>query len=174
MIFLDTCIWMELLVLSSPKTEIEKRKAIISTHLFANIIERNERIITCNEQLIELVKAIEKRKKEEVNKDRRKNGIKGLSSLKDFRSAEEYKEVKLICNVSVNTILSFSEIKDFSKIQIDDILSRLEIADINDLIYYDYCDKNKIDFYSIDKDIINIGHSEYIHCFDVKRNEWIS
>ena len=37
------------------------------------------------------------------------------------------------------------------------IIQRLDLADINDCLYFDYCTKENVDFYIFDSDLKNLG-----------------
>ena len=60
MIFLDTCVWFELLGVRTPVKPHEIQQATAASELLGRILKNKENIITCKEQLIELVSAIEK------------------------------------------------------------------------------------------------------------------
>lgn len=60
MIFLDTCVWFELLGVRTPVKPHEIQQATVATELFGKILSNKEIIVTCQEQLVELVSAIEK------------------------------------------------------------------------------------------------------------------
>ena len=59
MIFFDTCLWIELLGVHTPVEQHEINQAKAATELLEGIQEE-ESIVTCREQLIELIKSIEK------------------------------------------------------------------------------------------------------------------
>ena len=71
MIFLDTCVWIELLGVRSPIKTHEKRQATAASELLETILTTKKKIITCKEQLIELVSAIEKVTMRTVNQERK-------------------------------------------------------------------------------------------------------
>ena len=68
MIFLDTNIWIELVVARTPVTEHEKNQAKKSGELLQAIWQKGEVVVTCKEQLLEIINAVEKVKKREVSK----------------------------------------------------------------------------------------------------------
>lgn len=46
---------------------------------------------------------------------------------------------------------------------LESILARLHVADVNDCIYYDYCMNNQIDLYTFDNDLESLGNNEFLH-----------
>lgn len=162
MVFLDTCIWIELCGVKSPVTEREKRQAILASTLLQNIMQRSEQIVTCDEQLIEIISAVEKIKMNEYNRITKKNKGKACGNIKEYRSKTEFLTTKELCDSVIKDVRHFACINKCGY-SVDDILKRIDIADINDCIYYDYCKKNDIEFYSFDKDIINLGETGKVH-----------
>lgn len=55
MIFLDTCVWMELLGVRTPVKTHEIKQAAAASDLLQNILIKKEKLVTCKEQLIEFV-----------------------------------------------------------------------------------------------------------------------
>ena len=166
MIFLDTNIWIELVVARTPVTEHEKNKAKKSGELLQAIWQKGEVVVTCKEQLLEIINAVEKVKKREVSKKRKESNLEGIGDLKSFRKCEEFVEVQELCKTAVNDILHFAELKEvgnYNHEYLKSIVERLKIADINDCIYYDFCLKNDMDLYSFDSDLKNLGEHEKLH-----------
>lgn len=58
MVFFDTNIWIELLAVSSPEKEHEIRQARAASELLQKMKKKKEEIVTCKEQLIELIHAV--------------------------------------------------------------------------------------------------------------------
>ena len=52
------------------------------------------------------------------------------------------------------------------------IIQRLDLADINDCLYFDYCTKENVDFYIFDSDLKNLGNNRQLHCFLAAENKW--
>lgn len=173
MIFLDTCVWIELLGVRTPKKEHEIRQARVATELLENIVSCNETIVTCKEQMIELVTAIEKVTMRTVNSERKANQLSGIGSLKEFRTLEEFQNTKMLCEIVINDIKYFAQVSDIGNYCIEDILKRLDLADINDCLYYDYCIKERIDFYTFDSDLEKLGDDDCLHIYNIKENKWI-
>lgn len=71
MIFLDTCVWIELLGVRTPEKPHEIRQARAASNLLNKIISDKDTIITCKEQMIELINAIEKVTMRTVNRMRK-------------------------------------------------------------------------------------------------------
>lgn len=60
------------------------------------------------------------------------------------------------------------DVKHFADIHkcaysVEEILARIDLADINDCIYFDYCKNNDIEFYSFDMDIEKLGNLGVVH-----------
>ena len=68
MVFFDTCIWIELCCTMVPSNPTQQAQAQKASQLLANVQQQNEQIVTCNEQLIEVISAIQKVKMREYNK----------------------------------------------------------------------------------------------------------
>lgn len=162
MVFLDTCIWIELCGVKTPTKEHEKRQAQLASDLLHKLLFQREKIVTCNEQLVEIISAVEKIKLKEYNRNARNNGLAGSGDLKDFRSKTEFLDAKRLCESIVTDVRHFAEVKNCNY-SVDDILSRIDLADINDCIYYDYCKDNGIEFYSFDMDISKLGQLKIVH-----------
>lgn len=79
MIFLDTNIWIELVVARTPVTEHEKNQAKKSGELLQAIWQKGEVVVTCKEQLLEIINAVEKVKKREVSKKRKESNLEGMN-----------------------------------------------------------------------------------------------
>ena len=163
MIFLDTNIWFELLAVRTPIKNNEINQARAASLLLNSIQQNNEKIITCKEQLFELIKLIEKVKLKEVNKNRKANNQKGFEKPKDFRKSIEFSDTQKLCISIIKDIKHFANIKDFTSYDIDSILENLHLVDINDYLYYNYCVNNYIDFYTFDNDFKNLGHHDKVH-----------
>lgn len=162
MVFLDTCIWIELCGVKSPIEPHEIRQASMASTLLNRLMSENAKIITCKEQLVEIVSAVEKIKLKEYNRIAKSNGKKGCGNIKDFRSRVEFSTAKQLCNTVIEDVKHFADINNLSY-SIDDILEKIDLADINDCIYYDYCKANNIEFYSFDMDIEKLGKLGTVH-----------
>ncbi len=166
MIFLDTNIWIELSGAKTPETEHEKRQARSSTQLMASILEKKEKVITCKEQILEIINAVQKVKLQEANRNRKRCSLKGLGNVKSFRDVDEFHQFQEICGTIIGDIVHFASIKDFGDFDLaymHEIINRLNLADINDCIYYDYCMKNNVDLYSFDNDLKKLGDHKKLH-----------
>ncbi len=163
MIFLDTCVWMELMGVRTPTQPHERRQAIEATRLFQKILKSDEIIVTCNEQLLELITAIQKVTMKTVNRERKEKNDPGVGNLKEFRTLSEFQKTKILCETVINDVKHFAEVENIGDYDLHDLIGRLDLADINDCLYYDYCVKKDIDFYTFDKDIKELGNSEKIH-----------
>ena len=162
MVFLDTCIWIELCGVKSPVTSNEQRQAQIASALLQKLMSDNEKIVTCDEQLLEIISAVEKIKMKEYNRTAKAGGKTGCGNIKEFRSTSSFSLAKSLCKTVVEDVKHFADNQDVSY-SVDDILSKIDLADINDCIYYAYCKENKIDFYSFDADINKLGQLGRVH-----------
>ena len=172
MIFLDTCVWIELLGVRSPIKTHEKRQATAASELLETILTTKKKIITCKEQLIELVSAIEKVTMRTVNQERKKKNLPGIGNLKEFRQLNEFQNTKRLCETIVNDVTRFAEIHNIGNYDMSSIIQRLDLADINDCLYFDYCTKENVDFYTFDSDLKNLGNNRQLHCFLAAENKW--
>ena len=162
MVFLDTCIWIELCGVKAPVTPHEIRQTQLASTLLQKLMQQNEQIVTCNEQLLEIISAVEKIKLKEYNRLAKGNGQSGCGDLKSFRSKSEFLNAKQLCNTVVTDVKHFADVHD-CEYSVDQILNRIDLADINDCIYYDYCKEKKIEFYSFDMDISKLGQLGTVH-----------
>lgn len=162
MVFLDTCIWIELCGVKTPTKPNEIRQSQLASTLLQRLMQQNERIVTCNEQLLEIISAVEKIKLKEYNRNAKGNGLSGCGDLKAFRSKAEFANAKQLCNTVVSDVKHFADVHN-CEYSVDEILKRIDLADINDCIYYDYCKENEIEFYSFDMDIDKLGRLGRVH-----------
>lgn len=172
MIFLDTCIWIELLSVRTPTKPHEIQQAIAASKLLNSMLEQNETIVTCKEQLIEMISAIEKVTMRTVNKARKNNNMQGIGSLKEFRAQTEFTETKRLCKSVLDDLCHFAVINSLGDYNINSVLEKLELADINDCLYYDYCVRERIDFYTFDIDLEKLGNDDILHKYDKKIDAW--
>lgn len=162
MVFLDTCIWIELCGVKSPVTSNEQRQAKIASSLLQRLMSDNEKIVTCDEQLLEIISAVEKIKMRENNRNAKAGGKTGCGNIKEFRGTRGFLSAKALCKAVVEDVKHFADTQNV-KYSVDDILTKIDLADINDCIYYEYCRENEIDFYSFDADIIKLGQLGRVH-----------
>lgn len=172
MIFLDTCVWIELLGVRTPVKEHEKRQAIAASKLLDEVIKSKEKVVTCKEQLIELVSAIEKVTMRTVNRERKENNLSGIGNLKEFRKLPEFQNTKRLCEAILSDVKHFADIHSIGDYNIEGLIERLDLADINDCLYYDYCISEQHNFYTFDSDLKNVGDNENLHCYNPETGEW--
>ncbi len=72
MVFFDTCVWIELCSVKTPESENEKKQASAASKLLLDM-SSDEVIITCKEQLLEIISAVQKVKMREYNKKCKKS-----------------------------------------------------------------------------------------------------
>lgn len=171
MIFLDTCVWFELLGVRTPEKEYEKMQTKIASNLLKKIMNSEKKIITCKEQILELITATENAKRKEYNKNV-EDGQKKVGSNKEFRKKAEFASVKELCKSIVDDLNYFAEITEI-EYNVDEIIEKLDLVDINDGIYYEYCLKNNVDFYTFDLDFTNLVSNNNIHLLDCKKENVI-
>ncbi len=172
MIFLDTCVWIELLGVRTPVKQHEIIQAKAATYLLEKMIPDKKNIITCKEQILELVSSIEKVTMRTVNKTRKQNKKPGISNLKEFRMLQEFQATKELCKEVIDDIQYFATVSDIGEYDIPSILQRLELADINDCLYYDYCVRKNIGLYTFDSDLMKLGNSKVLHRFNTETGTW--
>lgn len=152
MIFLDTNIWMNLLVITTSDKDYEN----IQIQKASKFLETNkDTIITCREQQIELINSILKYKRKECNRKLKESGQKGIGSVKEFRYYEEFSQAVDLCKMIYNDMLNFAQIDNNFSYDIDCIIEHLSEADINDYMYLKYCLDNNIKLYTFDKELAN-------------------
>jgi len=172
MTFLDTCVWIELLGVRTPVKPHEIRQARAASNLLNKMISDKEIIVTCKEQMLELISAIEKVTMRTVNRTRKQNQKSGVNNLKEFRMLQEFQVTKELCEAIIDDVQHFATVSDIGEYNIASILQRLELADINDCLYYDYCVRENIGFYTFDFDLEKLGSSEVLHMFDTETDAW--
>lgn len=172
MIFFDTCVWFELLGVRTPVKPHEIQQATAATELFAKILAEQEKIITCQEQLVELISAIEKAHMKAVSRERKDAKLSGVGNLKEFRKLNEFENTKNLCETVVSDIKHFAKVHNIGDYDIAHIIQCLDLADINDCLYYDYCVREKIDFYTFDSDVKSLGDNELLHCYQADEDKW--
>lgn len=160
-VFLDTCIWMELCVLSNPQNSNEISQSSKATQLLGNLIANGVEIVSLNYQIIELMQVIMKTKMKECNKDLKANNISGVGNIKEFRNnpiCQNYlHQAVLVCESTYEDIKRMSSTIDEYSIDVKKIIEFIEKLDVNDCIYNEYCKENEIDLYTFDNDFINLN-----------------
>lgn len=153
---------MELCVLSNPQDfhdVIQNRKA---SQLLSDLLLDKDKteIISLKYQIIELIQVILKSKMKECNKSLKAMGLPGIENIKDFRNnprSRIYLQQALsVCQSTYEDILRMSSVIDEYAVNIPEMISFLDELDVNDSIYYEYCKKNNVDFYTFDKDFLNL------------------
>lgn len=152
MVFLDTCIWIELCGVKTPEKEHEIRQAVVAGNLIKDIVENKTTIITCKEQLLEVIQSVQKSKMREFNNQAKKAGTRGVGDLKSFRKDPAYQSAKELCKQVVSDVIKFSKIEKSLDCSIDELLDKIHLADINDYIYYDFCKNYGVKLYTFDSD----------------------
>lgn len=174
MIFLDTCVWIELLSVRTPEKTHEKRQAAAASKLLEEILRRQEKIVTCKEQMLELISAIEKVTLKSVNRTRRDENLPGIGNLKEFRKQKEFQNTKRLCKSVIDDLQHFANVCNIENYNINCILERLELADINDCLYYDYCVNKGIKLYTFDSDLTALGNNQLLYWYDTDVDAWAS
>ncbi len=162
-VFLDTCVWIELLVVSTPTQSYQKAQASLASNLMKDLTHNKVKIVTCEHQLLELINAILKAKKNEFNRKIKKIDKKGgVSSPKELRVKypNDFKNGVGVCRMAVNSIKELTLKVDNANVSVDNILNNLEFVDINDYIYYEYCKKNAIKLYTFDLELKQLDDEE--------------
>ena len=97
MVFLDTCIWIELCAARVPITEHEKKQAESASRLLKKLKEEQEEIITCNGQVLEIISAIQKVKLREYNRTCNSSNDKKVGNMKEYRNTKDFEVTKSFC-----------------------------------------------------------------------------
>lgn len=162
MTFLDTCVWLEVCATALPSSPADTSRVQIASALLARLQASGEIIITCEEQLVEIIQAVQKSKLREFNRLRR-DGQHGVGNLKTFRRMPEFQNAKELCEQVVSDVETLSQLKPLSDYPIHNIISNLHLVDINDYLYYQYCVTNGVDFYTFDGDFEGLASNKHIH-----------
>lgn len=150
---------MEALALSNPKDERAKDKAARAT----NFLKSNtDEIVTCKEQIIEFINAIQKAKRIEFSKNHKKLTGKGVEGIKDFRKFEEFNTVIVVCKTACADMLHMAKLDNEFKYDIDKIIDSLRDADINDVMYFNYCLDKGIKLYTLDHELASMDNGRNI------------
>lgn len=159
-VFLDTCIWMELCVLSNPQDSHDVRQSSKATQLLSDLLANKTEIVSLKYQIVELIQVILKAKMKECNKNLKANNMVGIGNIKDFRNnpvSQSYlQQVLSVCQSTYEDINRISSIIDEYSINVLEMISSLEKLDVNDCIYFEYCKENNIDFYTFDSDFASL------------------
>ncbi len=156
MVFLDTNIWIELLAVASPEKEHQIKQAQLASNLLKKLQITKQQIITCKEQLIELIHAVMKIQMSRFNRLQKEKGLQGVGGLKQFRKSKEFSNAKEICTQACASMKELAVLDSSFTYDVDEILMTIDQADINDIMYCKYCVKNDIQLYTFDKDMIDI------------------
>ncbi|MDD3168593.1 MAG: PIN domain-containing protein [Eubacteriales bacterium] len=152
MVFFDTCVWFELTGVKSPTTPTEIRQATVASALMKKILKDNIVIVTCKEQLVEVISSVQKAKMKEYNATAKKNGGKGVGDIKSYRKVPEFQTAKQLCSQVIKDVINFSKLGESIDCPIQDIISNIHLVDINDYMYYEFCKNHGINLYTFDCD----------------------
>ena len=151
--FLDTNIWIELLALRTPQEPHEQRQSAQASGLLKALLSDGRQICSCYEQLIEIINSIQKVKRKEFNRRLKATGQKGVGSVKEYRFYSDFVYTAEICKMAIEDIKHIAKIKNRANVPIEQILDNLQLIDINDYIYYNYCLNNNLELYTFDKEL---------------------
>lgn len=170
--FFDTCIWIELYALSTSGSTNKKRFKVIS-ELYNNILNSKEEIVSCLQQIYELIQTIIKKKMDQYNKSRPK-GNKGVGNFREYRKTEDYKLTLKLVKMIITELLKENKVtliefrnKEFFDKTFDELFIHLESIDLNDYLYYKICQTENIKLYTIDKDFCIFKANPNIIMLDV-------
>lgn len=162
MVFLDTCIWIELCGVKSPSSDQDALQAQKASNLMKDILNKDEKIISCKEQLIEIALVIQKIKLKEYNRLAKSSGNKGCSDIKSFRGKSvEFQITKALCLNVIEDVNHFADLENYDY-TIGMLLKSIDVADINDCIYFNLCKDKGAKLYTFDKDFINWGQNSNV------------
>ena len=91
MVFFDTSIWIELCCVATPVNKAQQVKAQKAASLISKAISDGETVVTCKEQLIEIISAVMKVKMREYNKTMVKLALEILKSIEKHRTFQARK-----------------------------------------------------------------------------------
>ena len=153
---------MNALVITSSNKKYEN----IQIQKASAFLESNtEKIITCREQLIELINAILKVKRKEYNRTLKESGLKnitGVGSLKEFRQRKEFSDAIALCKMVYSDISHFADVEDNFSYNVEDIIDHLGDSDINDYMYLKYCQDQGIKLYTFDKELADSDNKNIV------------
>ena len=159
MVFLDTNIWIELLAVSTPKEEYQIKQAQAASNLLKKLQTTQQQIMTCKEQLVELIHAVMKIQMSRFNRLRKERGLQGVGGLKQFRKSDEFHTAKEICKQACASMRELAILDNEFSFDVDEIIGNIDQADINDLMYCMYCRKHEIHLYTFDRDMVDIAYA---------------
>lgn len=162
MIFLDTCVWIELVAAKSPVTTTETRQAMLASKLLNSIKKDNKKIVTCREQILEIISAVQKYKMREYNRLCKEKAVSGVGNLKEFRQTSTFAQTQDLCHEACEDVNHMAELA-VPDINVEDILNNLHLVDINDCIYYKFCSDKGIDLYTFDADFKKLAPTGMLH-----------
>lgn len=163
MIFLDTCVWIELCCVTAPKSPSQVQRAQAASNILAVAQQEHEEIITCAEQLLEVISAIQKIKMRTYNQGCANTSNSKVGNLKEYRSTADFKITQQLCEQTIEDIYMLASSQDIGTYDFDDILQNLHLVDINDCLYYRYCINHQIKFYTFDHDFAKLETASLIH-----------
>lgn len=163
MAFFDTCIWIELCCSTTPTKPAQKSQAKRASDLLSDMKAKGETILTCKEQLLEIISAILKVKLKEYQNECKKNAIPNVGNLKQYRQRPDFTSAQLLCKQAIQDVCQMAKTVSIAPYEVGDILDNIHLVDINDFLYYQYCIKENIEFYSFDGDFNQLETSANIH-----------
>ena len=163
MVFFDTCVWIELCCAATPVDAAQRAKAQKAATLISNAIADGEAIVTCKEQLIEIISAVMKVKMREYNKTCKINAQVGVGNIKEYRKTQDFSSTQELCKQAISDVCKMTTSFPMDEYDVTDIMDHIHLVDINDFLYYQYCVTKKINFSSFDADFNGLNASEYIH-----------
>lgn len=157
-VFFDTNVWIELLAIRVPEKEHEKKQAINASNTLKELKKNDECIIiTCKEQLCEIIQAVLKIQMRAYNKIQKEQQTHaGVGSVKEFRKSEEFETAKMICQHVIEDMNQFASVDSEFNYEIENIVDDLNVADINDSMYYHYCNECGISLFTFDQDLVSL------------------
>lgn len=150
MIFLDTNVCFELLANSSPQKPHEIKQAELAS---AFMKENKEPIVTCKEQQIEMISAVEKRKLREYRSTHKASGESRIGSVKEFRRKKEFEEVVYLCKSIFEDMKEMATIDSKFSYSVEDVLEKITDMDIQDSMFLHYCEQGNIKLITFDEEL---------------------
>ena len=110
MTFFDTCIWIELVAANPPVTPKEIKQASLASEILKKVLQDQDQIITCREQLLEIISAVQKYKMREYNRSCKNNSTVGAGNLKEFRQTTFFTQTQNLCRQVCSDTVSYTHL----------------------------------------------------------------
>ena len=83
------------------------------------------------------------------------SGNSGIGSVKEFRNKPEFGNVIKLCQNVCQDVECLAKIDGTFSYTVTDILNKLGLMDVNDIMYFDYCKERNVRLITFDKELAN-------------------